>query len=533
MNLPGCLDSTTSKLPQYDIWAVALLLASVGVAFGWRAEHGIWFKTFSDETGHVVGAQAISAGYRLYRDFVDEHGPLIYAVPQLYGALVGWANPNYVRAIPILCMAATSVALGCSPALTNAWGRLLAAALFIGLTGTVWLVQGLFMLNYQPLAGMLIVIGLVQFTVPACYGSKVGRGGLFLSGLAFGLTPFVAFTYGPSSLLFGACGVWAWLQERREESLLSLLLGVGVAVSGTLAWMAMFADFRGYLAYHFIAAMRFYSPYIPPSGAVPSLTTLWPNFSPPYIVQAIGIAAAVVAGAAMFVGVIYRGMSFRRVLPPFVLGCVGVILTNPRGSPIFQNGAFILVAFGLAAITLAALPRLYEPRERLWLLGVAALAIFAAEAAARRAISTPHGLTRALMKTAEDGNLGQSDAPWARKLRLLTDAGEPTLALPFYPDFYLQAGRLPMRGYYIYLPWDADFGRRPVLGLNHDLCHDLAKNPPPVLYYNGWVVWGRYDPRHYLSCVLDVIGQLYKPMPGEADLYIRTDRLARLSANFP
>jgi hypothetical protein len=222
------------------------------------------------------------------------------------------------------------------------------------------------------------------------------------------------------------------------------------------------------------------------------------------------------------------------------LGCLGVILTNPRGSPIFQDGAFIVVAFGLAAMALTILARPRTPHagparrtglavRRTGLVAAAFVMILTVEELAHFAVSTPHGFTRAELRAAANGLLSQTDISSAKQVRRVTDAGEPTLALPFNPNFYLLVGRLPMRGYYVYLPWDADFGKQPVLGLRHDICADLPKSPPPALYYDGAIIGNKYDPAHYMPCVRSLIARSYQTMPGEMNFYVRNDRVARLS----
>jgi hypothetical protein len=110
-------------------------------------------------------------------------------------------------------------------------------------------------------------------------------------------------------------------------------------------------------------------------------------------------------------------------------------------------------------------------------------------------------------------------------LRRATKPDERFLALPFDPDLYFEAGRLPMRGYYDYLPWNADYAKSPWFGQTNDLCVDLQRDPPPVLFYNGWVVWDRYDPRNYMPCVLGVIAKLYVPAPATPDFFVRRDRV--------
>ena len=104
------------------------------------------------------------------------------------------------------------------------------------------------------------------------------------------------------------------------------------------------------------------------------------------------------------------------------------------------------------------------------------------------------------------------------------------LVLPFQPPIYQIAGRLPVSGYYDYLPWDADYAKNPWFGLKRDLCVDLPKLNPPVIVYNAWIVWGRYDPEHYMPCVLRYLRENYVPAPGADTFYVRRDRLEAWNA---
>jgi hypothetical protein len=83
-----------------------------------------------------------------------------------------------------------------------------------------------------------------------------------------------------------------------------------------------------------------------------------------------------------------------------------------------------------------------------------------------------------------------------------------------------------MPGYVLYLPWDADYAASPWFGVQHDLCADLRRRPPPVIYDNNWMVWSRYDPRVYMACLTAVLHELYVPAPDVANFYIRKDRVA-------
>jgi hypothetical protein len=217
---------------------------------------------------------------------------------------------------------------------------------------------------------------------------------------------------------------------------------------------------------------------------------------------------------------------------PVLPGLAGLILTNPRGSPIFQNGAYMITTFGFAALALAQLPRRANFGVRTgarigWLAAMTVL-IIGSEAIARRATTSLGNFTRKQMHHVPLASLAQSNDPWARSIRQVTAPDERILALPYWPDLYPLAGRLPMEHYGFYLPWDADYARHPVLGVTHDICADLPRDLPPVIYYNGWTVWGKYDPAKYMACLLPILADKYRPMPGAPYFYVRADRMARL-----
>ncbi len=506
------------------IWA--LLLAAL-VLFGRRAKHGMRYPLFGDESMHFVGAQMLSRGGILYRDFIEVHGPLAYALPQAYGALFGWAEPLHARIIPVGLTLAAGAAVTASPSLRGAWERIAALAIFLGLSSTVWLVQSLCLYDYQLPAGALLLICAALFTVPAWFDAPIRCAAAFTAGACAVLACFIAFSYGPAALLFLASGAAALWLHGRGRGLRMVAAGALAAAALMLAWMVRYADFRGYLVWHVIHAIVDFGPYLH-FGPAAALTVLWQPIHRDTVAEAIGTAfglAALLSLAASFV-------ARRPVLLPFLLGAAGLVMVNPRGSPGFQNGGFMIVSFGLAALAFAALPRRLNlraaPTTRIAFAAAMAICIAGAEAAARHATSSPHGYTRKDVKNLWPATLAQTDALWAQQVRRVTDPDERMLALPFEPSLYLLAGRLPMNRYVYYLPWDADYAKHPWLGLAHDICTDLPRDLPPVIYYNGWTVWGRYDPAKYMACLQPILAAKYRPMPDAPYFFVRADRVGRL-----
>lgn len=509
--------------------ATTILAAIAGLCLALRVWRGFYFLSFGDETEHLIGAKVIMARGRLYHDFIDEHGPLPYALAQAFGAVAGWEHPTRARVIPALLALAAMAAMAGSRALQGCVERLTAAAMFAALIASIWIVQGLCFLDYQPLAGMILVIATASFTAPAWADEPASRLAAFIGGACCVLACFVAYAYGPAAVLLFGSGVWAGWQSGpgARRTIAAALAGACLALAAATLWLALYANLLGYLAFHFIRAQIYFGPYLNFSPLHP-FAVLIPGHGRGEVVQTMGIVAAGLAVLMLFGPLLARRW---RLLGPALAAMLALILTNPRGSPIFQNATFVVLAFGWLALAMARLPRaLCLPVGRLEPARVATVAAcvlgaIAAEAAARHATSSPHGLTRSEWEVSQPHALGLSQGPWAVALRRATKPDERFLALPFDPDLYFEAGRLPMRGYYDYLPWNADYAKSPWFGQTNDLCVDLQRDPPPVLFYNGWVVWDRYDPRNYMPCVLGVIAKLYVPAPATPDFFVRRDRV--------
>ena len=507
---------------------LAVVLAGVALlCLGWRMAHGFYFPPFGDEVGHLLGAQSINGGGLLYRDYIDDHGPVPYALAQIYGVLAGWAHPTRARLIPALMAVAGILAVAGSPALQGRWERLVAAGTTAALLAAAWIVQGICLVDYQQMAGFLLLVALALFTAPAWAGVMPSRWMAACAGACCVFTCFVAYSYGPSAVMVFGGGVWA-ARGAGRALLLPVFAGAVAAFLIMVAWLAAFSDLRGFVVFHFIHSQLYYGPYLHYDPLM-ALRALVPGRGPWQRVQDVALAAAGLS-VALFFGPLLRRRGWR-VLGPTLLAGLALAFSNPRGSPIFQNGAFVVLSFGFFALAMARAPRAFGV-VRGWLvparfavLASCVLAGLSAEAMCRRAYSTPHEFTRAQMLALQPIALGVSQGAWAVALRRAVAPNERMLALPFDPPLYFEAGRQPMRGYYLYLPWDADYARKPWFGVTHDLCVDMQKNPPPVVYYNGWVVWDRYDPRTYMPCVLGVIAKLYVPAPGAADFFVRRDRL--------
>jgi len=119
--------------------------------------------------------------------------------------------------------------------------------------------------------------------------------------------------------------------------------------------------------------------------------------------------------------------------------------------------------------------------------------------------------------------IGLSTAPEFVRIRELVHPDEHILAVPYAPGLYMGADRMPMDRYFYYLPWDAAYAKAPWFGQTHDLCVDLPKAPPRLIYFDHYVVWDRYDIRDYAPCLFAFLKAHYRRQTDFPDLYVRAD----------
>src|ERR1700710_1580902 len=324
---PGGVAETRARQAASATAATAplplLLLVAALVFFLLRSWHGLWFLPFADESDHLLGGRAIDAGGRLYASYIDSHGPLIFMLTQAYGAVFGWAAPNGARLILTGLFLIAGGWLAMPPALAMRAQRLLAVSLFLGISASLWLVQGFYLVSYYPVSGALAAIGLAGFVAGSWTGARFLAAAGAVAGVAFGLLVFSAYSYGPSALLFVLSGgIAAWRSGERRAVLIMLAAGLLTGFAGLL-WLLRFGDVVGYLTYHIVFNQTAYAPFIDFTFA-PFLHSLLPTSAALGLVNTLGVLAWLVS-CLIFLVILPRQWL------PVLLGHLGVLLLNLRG----------------------------------------------------------------------------------------------------------------------------------------------------------------------------------------------------------
>ena len=519
--------SVMSAIRRPPTMVSAILLLASALFFLHQAIRGIWFLPYPDEPEHLLGGMMLDRGAILYRDFVTEHGPTTFIATQLYGAVFGWGQPNLARAMLIVLAALSVAAIGSIPVRVGGIHvRLWASALFLSLVSSVWLFQGLYLVSYYAIAGLLLTISIAVFVAPSWYGVAPGWKRGFVGGAGLVLVTATAYSYAPACLLLGSSAV---LSERTKRTGRAALFGFGCGIAASamalFVWLVLFGDVIGYIVFHLVENQVYYAPYIHFSfqtfllGLIPSLDAFHRVNTLSLVLNCLGLALFLLIDRQ-------RPHEFASNCIPILLGWLGLLSLQARGTPFLPNGPFLLTSICLFSIALPIAVSDHSHRNLfggwprpLLVVGIPAFLVQAfvmGAAHASNIFAMPANL-----KTRYD--IGVSQDPLPAHIRNATRADDSILVLPYAPHIYLETDRQPMNRYHDYFPVDADYAKSPWFGRTHDLCVDLPKPPPAVIYILSRDFFFIGTDGHYLDCVFSYVAAHYRQSKQFHGLYLRSD----------
>lgn len=532
--------SLSSPRRLVTLAGVLFLLAAIAL-YLYRASTQLLYFEFGDESEKLVAAQLIAQGQLLYKDFFAHHGPLPYAIAQLYTRLVSVDDFTHIRWFNVGLMLITSASIYFSPAFRRRAERAWATGLFLTMMSSVWILIATHMLLYQAICGMLLAIMAMQLFLPALEGRPPTRAGLFLSGLAGTLCCFASYAYGPSVVLLTLASLLCcWADRGRHPPrypgrfILYLGLGAAAACTAMLLWVSVYGDIQGYWIYHFLFNQQVYARHVlVDAGTVLSLFAL--SLAPGRLLHTVAVAA-LLCWVAMMISRRNHPSQRRDVRFAALALCVlAIVMLNLRGMTDSQDNPFVILNFALFAA--AAGLWLARAADRGLAAGLAGCALAGAAVVLTEAASDSATTSLYAVQKAEAPLYSRMAKPADRDpYRLIRDLAPrdgDLLSLIFNPALYILADRLPASGHYYYLPWQAAYGRNPKPGYHIDLCADIETRRPPVIWFDDWKVWDLFPISEYEPCVPERLARDYIKLDQNWPIYLLKDRLAGDTAYLP
>ena len=341
---------------------------------------------------------------------------------------------------------------------------------------------------YQTLAGLMLIIILSQYTLPAiACPEALGRKRIAAGNLLLGSMPFLAVTYLPLSVLLFAA-------SSRKPFLARALAFAGAAVVANVVFLALVGSLPGYFAYH----IYFNSSVLP-------LLTGGHGFAQ-FLAAAYGAVTQNLGGFLALTLVVssIAAIASRDANPfPWRALFVGLAI----GSLVVRAGHVIhQLAFYYACLALPAalLGRITGLRWQSALIASALLIVCAARLSLLAPGDKQRLLSHAIAPATEFSELA----------RAVTNKDERIIAYTFKNYEYIAADRLPASGHFFYLALQATYNEMPCCGIKIDACEQISAAKPKAILLDKGTLFPGYPWDSYARCVQSVVDRDYYQVSG-------------------
>lgn len=452
------------------------------------------YREWMDESETIVAAKMMASGLRLYSEVFNHHGPLTF----LSGLIVETIGDFSVRGhrVPIAIMQILAiVAIYRSPVARGGVARVcLAVAAAVVM---LFFMPDIFghMYKYQTVAGLLLVIILSQYTIPAIYSPNLlGRSWVVVGSLMIASIPFLAITYLPiSAVLF--------LASLRKEYAKLAVTGLVVGVVLNVGFLAVYGSFPGYMAFHIYLNARILPFY---TGLAPGPQLIYKIAEVAASDAAHVIALAILIAAVAILSVVDRRGAWRPLFLAF-----GVLSLLMRGAFFHGMPFFYAISAVLIVPVAFAFEKFY--RQSAW---VGLLFVSACVGAVSLAVL---GDRRDL-----ESRVVPVDTEFSLLVKEVTERDDRIIAYSFNNFEYLASGRLPASGHFFYLPWQAKYNEDPKFGVMIDACEQISLARPKVMLVDKLFLWEKFKWESYAGCVQEIVDEGYVQISGKP-YYIRKD----------
>ena len=457
-----------------NAWVIFLFFCLLVV---WFQFHLLNYK--QSET--IVTAKMIASGMTLYSEIFNHHGPLTF----LSGVVLELISSFKVSAhrVPIMLLQWCALAaIYTSPMLRGEGQKKLCVAVIA--TAMMRVMPSIYghTYMYQCIAGLLMIIVLCQYTMPAITcPEKLTKQKIFLGNIILVSLPFLAVTYAPFSAL-------VFLASLRNDLLKNALIASLAGLTANLIFLALIASFPGYVVTHFYIN----GVILPLFSQGSNLVNFFRNIFPDTQTKAKYLLLVVLALCTLLV-------RERKYLPwRSILLAIAIISLLIRGWVSLHGISFFYASF---AILIILAPTKIKPIF-VYLTLIICGCLLLSHVPKKEKIP--------------------SSTEFSELVKKVTNKDDRIIAYTFQNYEYIASERLPASGHFFYLPWQEKYNENPKWGIKIDACKDIDHYRPKVMLIDKWKVWDRFEWNSYAGCVQKLIDKYYVQLPN-TPYYLRQD----------
>lgn len=460
------------------------------------------YREWGDESETIVAAKMMAAGMKLYSEIFNHHGPLTFLPGVLAEKFGDFGVLGYRVSIALLQVLAV-LSIYKSPTLRFELQRILASVA----SATVILVfmPDIFghMYIYQAIVGILLVVILSQYTIPAILcPEELGSVRVISGNILIASLPFLAITYLPiAGLLF--------LASFRGKYLKNIAVGCSLGLAANLLFLGFYGSFAGFLAFHLYLNAKI----------LPLYTGLQPGGE--LIVNAVRVATSDLTHFLSLIAILLSALILAQKEEKFpwrtLLLVAGLCSLLMRGSG-FHGMPYFYAILPLLALNL----RLIDTNSRASNQVVLGFLLLCVVKISLIFPGDKQKITSAPIPT---------ETEFSRLVAEFTGPEDRIIAYSFQNFQYLASGRLPASGHFFYLPWQEKYNENPKFGISIDACKQIREAAPKVMLIDKWKVWDSFSWDSYAGCVQELLDSNYRQVP-DRPYYIRNDLLRGLDDYF-
>lgn len=490
LNLPCEKLTKYNKVLSYLVLLIGMMLV---VRYQFRLIHLV---EWGDESETIVVTKMMAAGYRLYTEVYNNHGPLVF-LPGLIISSLGKYGISVYR-LPIVALQIASIlSVFFSPIFLNKTYRNYFTIIF-GTVMVIFLsrVYGHTYL-YQVMSGLFVVIVLMLYTIPSIMNIKVNRYLIVFSTFLLACVPFLAITYLPMVLIL-------FIASFRKQDSIMILIGSLLAILFNFCFLLSFGSLDGYIAYHFYLNSNVLYQGV---GILDFIKTIF-NFYTTNFLHFLSICFILVIVSKLNKNL--KEIDYWRsfLLIPMMISLV------IRGGELFTLSGlvYLYVLLGLSSILFIESNIVHSINTYINELPLIILSVLCLIITYLPIPNIPYFY--AFLEYSE----------FSRIAKQITNEDERVLALTFRSYEYLLSDRLPASTHFIYLSIQAKYNQNPYKDVYVSIAEDVVKNKPKIILIDKWnIVLDESDLwDNYANDLMEVVYRDYYQLKN-TDIYIRKD----------
>lgn len=500
------------------------ILLIVTIVFFNNVLTGLTLFEFGDETEKFVAAKMMNEGLILYKDIFAHHGPLNYLFVHLYTKFISNTDFTYVRLINFFLALIAAVSIFFSPILKKIDEKIWTLIFFFTILSSLWLVQVLHFVLYHAIAGLLFVLPLMQLALPALLNQKITKMGAFFSGVFIVLICFASYALGVAVFLLLTATFLAAIKSSllTKNLIFSFASGVISSLIIVLGWLLIFGDPLGYFGYHIYFNQEIYSDFVPFNPLM-----IFDNFrvsiNRKTLVHLLSISQFIL-WIGVFIFLLLRQKQSTRYLKfvsLFILA-LSILFLNPFGTKGFKNAGLLignLTMFSSAVVLFIS--KTFDKKAPFLIVASFIVLTIVMKLVSDNSVSAVHYLPKSSFDKFHVSIKPSSEDEF-NFIREVTEEDEKILSLVFNPIIYIKSNRLPASAHFYYLPWQAAYEDEPFLNYKINICEDILRNKPKIIWFDNWKVWDLYSIETYEPCITNIIAEFYTKLEHQ-NLFIRND----------